>query len=559
MSGGLNATSGIENLAPEQQSAAENVRYSDEGGIQPRNGVVLLTASGGGAKVGNIHTHRNTVMFAKSGTKIYQSTDWKKHSYTTGVTRTATEIDEFESVERDVFASNQTDAYLRIAVSTIAAISSGAGTFSVNTGDGEKFSSGTVYIRGTAITGGTLATDDYTGCTGLTSSMAVGDIVTQTSTPSGAPKGACITELEGSTLVGNVKSNPMVIHYSAARTDTAPQFSYDFTANGANKKSMPSDVLAFGKVTGGVLIGLKRGIHFSGGFEVNTGALLTAEKSGVHGVHNARAFSQGDKMTMCLTNTNRILPIIYDQNGVQVMDDPFNKKKNLDYPVRSILDGLDTVQTFSGAFYDPSTSTHTFVVYKNGFSRELVYQEDIGKWSVDIGKNALCKTFYKGRVYTGSDNSDKIYLENEGRDDDGAAIQTRITTGKLTPKPKRITSEYLDLTFGGLCSATGEFTVRILCRDTEITRDVTAAKMIEAGLMTIDSGVFIGHGETGGELIGTGGSVIEAFPFTYSFPFLLEGESIQIQWEITAEGSVVELRDYTIRAQTDGELLLTSQ
>src|SRR3989339_1210818 len=111
MSGGLNATSGIENLAPEQQSAAENVRYSDEGGIQPRNGVVLLTASGGGAKVGNIHTHRNTVMFAKSGTKIYQSTDWKKHSYTTGVTRTATEIDEFESVERDVFASNQTDAY----------------------------------------------------------------------------------------------------------------------------------------------------------------------------------------------------------------------------------------------------------------------------------------------------------------------------------------------------------------------------------------------------------------------------------------------------------------
>jgi len=554
----LDETSGNENLPADTLFKAINVRFTNEGRAETRLGSRKLTNLGSNAKVDNIHTHHPTeTMFAKSGTAIYQSKDWEDHAYTIGVTRTASEIDALESVAKNVYATNQTDSFLRIAVSKVAAINSGTGTFSVTTGDGENFSSGTVYIRGTAITGGTISTDDFSGTSGLTASMAVGDIVTQTSTPSGAPKGNAITELEGSTIVSNKAAKPSAVHYSAARTDVHPEFAYDFTANGAGVKDAISGAIALGKVKGGILIGTDRNILFSPGFDVNTGALLWTEVTGEHGVHNFKAFAQGEKVTYVYTNTNRILPIVHDLNGVQIQD-PLNKKKALDYPIRSFMNGLDSDQSQSLSFFNPIRSELAVTAYSEGLSYDLVFDESLGVWSRDIGKAFSCKTVLNGKVYAGSDNTDTIYEDNYGRVDDTIPIESFFTTGLLTSKPKMSTFEYSGMIFSGLMSPTGEFTLKIRAKDDEVTYVFTAAYMIDQGYMSAEGGMYVGSGNIGHHQIGGSGSVVEVSPFTIPFDFILEGQNIQIEIEVTDESTTFAWGDFIINPPEADLLLLPS-
>lgn len=554
----LDMTSGNENLPADTLFRAENVRFTNEGRCETRLGFRLLATLGSNAKVDNMVTHLPTeTMFAKSGTKIYQSTDWEDHAYDIGLTRTASEADAMESIAKNVYITNQTDNFTRIAVSKVSAINSGAGTFSVTTGDGENFASGTVYIRGTAITGGTLSTDAFSGASGLTASMAIGDIVTQTSEPNGAPKGNAITELEGSTIVSNKASKPHVLGYSAARTDDDPQFAYDFTANGAGIKDVISDAIALGKVKGGILIGTKRNILFSPGFDVNTGALITSEVTAAHGVHNFRAFAQGEKVTYVLTNTNRILPIINDQDGVQILD-PKQEKKALDYPVRSFLLNLDTDQSNSFIFFNPIRGEVHAQVFENALSRELVFDESLGVWARDTGKTFQCRTILNGKVYAGSDNTDEIYVDNDGRTDNTIPIESFFTTGNLTTKPKSRTFEFNGLIFSGLMSLSGEFILKVKVRDDTIEHTFTAADMIEKGYMSASGGQYIGNGNIGSAAIGSAGSVVEASAFTIPFDFLLEGESIQIEIEVTDEATSFAWGDYIINPPEEDMLLLPS-
>lgn len=556
---GLDATSGPENLRPEALTIAQNVRYSSAGGVKTRLGFEVKNAAlGSNAKVDTIHTHEAyDVMFCKSGTKIYQSTDgitW----YDIGVTRTASEREAFWSKGKDVFVTNKTDSFLRIAVSTLVnAIITSSTDIDVRAGDGSQFTNGAavVYIEGDEINYNGVTTDELGSVTNIAASHAAGVIITQTSTPSGAPKGSCIGELEGSLLVGGVSANPAVLYYSAASTAADPQFAYDFTDNGSGSKLMPSDVVAIGSVTGGALIGLKKGIHYADQFQLDTGGLITRPLTVTHGVPNAFAFAQTDKRTYCLTNTKRVLPILSDADGVRIQDDDQDDRRNIDYPIRSILNASDEEQSMSFSHYDPVEALATFSVLKEGISQELVLNEDLGKWSVDIGKVFSCKTNFKKRVYAGSDNAGKIYLDNELTTDDTIPILHRIVTPLYTLDDKRLSSEYLKFTFGGRLSGVGTFTLRMyvngLLAD---TIPVTAQQLIEKGLMSISSGIPLGSGTVGEATLGSGGSAPTVYGFPFPYEMLLSGETIQFEWEIFDEGTAFELLDSRLDAETSNEL-----
>lgn len=111
--GGIDLTSGIENLAPNQLSVAENVRYSREGGVYTRRGFEQKADVATSAKVDSIGANEQA-LFVKSGTKILYSTDGT--SFTdTGATRTAAARDFFLPHGDEMYATNATDGLIHIA------------------------------------------------------------------------------------------------------------------------------------------------------------------------------------------------------------------------------------------------------------------------------------------------------------------------------------------------------------------------------------------------------------------------------------------------------------
>lgn len=557
---GLNQTAGPENLPPEALTEATNARYNEKGSAFMRLGFELKGDVASDAKIDSIFTHETyNVMFTKSGTKIYQSVDgitW----YDIGVTRTASAREFFYSVGKDVHATNGIDSYLRIAVSTMVDALVAATTTSalVRTGDGDSFANGTIYVDGDAITE-TISTDTLTiTAASIAANHAAGAIVTQTSTPSGAPKATWICDLEGSTVAGGTLANPENVYYTGPATEADPQFAYDFSANGAGSKRMNVPILAAGKVTGGIILGGKRGIFYADQFQVDTGALITRELHKTHGVTNAFAFIQGDRRTYVLTNTGRYLPIISDADGVRVVDYVGDDKRNLDYPIRSFLTSLDEDQSLSFNHYDPVKALASACVFKDGVSYELVLNEDLGAWAIDKGKTFSCKTNFKNRVYAGSDNTDEIFLDEEGVTDNGIPILFRLKTPVYTVDNKRISSEFLMWHFSGRLSGAGQFIFRLFVDGNQVdAQTVTADQLVEKGLMIRANGTPLGATSMSSTL-GSSGNLPTVYAFSLPYEILLNGRTFQAEWEVFDEGTSLEIRDSRLDAESEGENELPS-
>lgn len=561
----LDTSSGIENLSPMVNrpdsctlSAAYNVRFTENGGVRNRDGYTSVADLATSVKVDDCVTLPVwNVSFWKSGTTIkygYKTDIDAGTTYTTGLTRTATEKDFLFAHERNVYALNETDAFTRIAVSRLTAVNSGAGTFSLETGDGDFFSSGTVIIRGVSVTGGTLSGDDMTGTSGLTGSMAVGDIVIQTSTPSGAPKGYCMGELEGSALVGKGDT----VFASLPSTDQEPELFYDFNlSNGATAKRLSGRVRCIKSGLRVALIGMLDGIDVASGFEPATGALLTLPLSRVHGVPNNRCIVEMDNKFAILTNEGRILIALNGLNGFELIDNP-NTRQNFDYPIAEYIkknkDQTDNSQNF--LHYNPVTKIlKATILMKSGLTEDMVAQTDIGAWSIDDSKNMRCRLNLQGYEYAGDDSDDKIYQDDYGYTDNGFPIISRITTGKMRLGKKGITGDYLMFTYGGVLSENGQFYKRLIYNDSVDEELIMAEDLIEDGQMRVMESVSLGEGEMGAEIIGGEGSETEVFQFDIPCEIMFEAESVQIEFEISDDGAKAEFRYFDLSGEHEGELL----
>lgn len=564
----LDVSSGIENLAPFVNkpdacvlSVARNVRFSGEGGVRNRDGYTSMADLGTSAKVDDCVTLPVwNVTFWKSGTKIkygYKSDIELGTTYDTGLTRTATEKDFLFPYGRCVYATNETDNYTRIAASKVKAINSGAGTFSLENGDGDHFASGTVIIRGISVTSGTLSGDDYTGCSGLTGAMAIGDIVIQTSEPSGAPKGYCIGELEGSALVGKDD----FVFVSLPSTDDDPQLFYDFNkANGATAKRFSGRVRCIKTGLRVALIGTLGGIEVAEGFEPNTGGLLTNPLTRLHNVPNNRCMVEMENKFAILTSEGRIIIAMNGLNGFELLDNP-DTKRNFDYPIAKYIkdnkDQTDNSQNF--LHYNPVTKTlKAVILMKDGITEEIISQVDIGAWSIDDTKNIRCRLNVQGSEFAGDDSDDKIHQDEYGFTDNGFPIVSRFTTGKLRLGKKGITGDYTQLTYGGVLSENGKFKQRLIFNDRIEELEIMAEEMIAAGQMTVSSGISLGEGDIEAELLGGEGSHTEVFTFNYPYEILQEAESVQLEWEVSDDGAKFELRYFEAIGETESELLINN-
>ena len=568
----IDLSSGIERLGPQANkpgnarlSAGTNCRFTSEGGCKNRTGFEEKGDLGTSAKIDTLESMKTQVfeiMGAKSNTAVKQSLDgitW----YDVGLTQTAAERSFLFPYGKNLYVLNQTDAGVRIAVSTLrVAITVASTEVEIRTGDGSEFaSSGAIYIEGDEIDYTGRSTDQLTGVTNIGASHAVGTIITQTTTPSGFPKGTTMDELEGSALVGGVSSNPSTVYYSAPSSNDNPEYFYDFSNNGAGAKLLGHDVTCIKAGERVAMIGTKGGIYYSTGFEPTTGALETFLLSSVHTVNNAFCIAEMDREFAILTDEGRILPAMQTDAGFALIDDPNNPRNNMDFPVaKYIKDNKDDDQGLSWLHYDPVTRELTASIIIDGISQHFIYQRDIGAWSIDTSKPYSGMANFNSRVYAGSDSDDKVYLDRETTANDGIPIITRMVTGIMSADQRRSTVDYLNLTFGGLLSAIGQFTFRILVNGEQILEElVTAEDLINEGLMTLDSGVPIGAGTVGAQTLGSSGDPIEAFNFTYPYEFMAEGENIQIEWEIEDEGPQFELRDFKLEGESENETLLQSQ
>lgn len=564
----LNTSMGIEGLPPYVNkqgpchlSVARNVRFTDEGGVRNREGFTQMADLGTSAKVDDCVTLPVwNVSFWKSGTSIkygYKSDIDAGTIYSTGLTRTATEKDFLFAHERDVYATNETDTFTRIAVSRLTAVNSGAGTFSLEAGDGDYFSSGTVIIRGISVTGGTLSGDNMTGASGLTGAMAIGDIVIQTSTPSGAPKGYCMGELEGSALVGKGDT----VHVSLPSNDQEPELFYDFNlANGATAKRLSGRVRCIKTGMRVALIGMLNGLDVAIGFEENTGALLTQPLSRIHGVPNNRCIVEMDNKFAVLTPEGRILIAMNGLNGFELVDNP-DTKQNFDYPVAAYIkankDQTDNSQNF--LHYNPSTKIlKAVILMTTGLTEEMVCQTDIGAWSIDDSKNIRCRLNLEGCEYAGDDSDDKIHRDEYGYTDNTFPIISRITTGRMRLGRVGVTGDWLNLTYGGVLSENGQFTQRIIHNGVTDEETILAEDMIENGQMVIAPTVSLGEGDMGNEVIGGQGTETDVFTFTYPYECMFDAEWSQLEWEIFDEGGKMELRFFDFTGEHESALLLNA-
>lgn len=555
---GLDATSSPEDVPPGSFVLAENVRYK-LGSVYSRKGYEQNSSLGTGEPVKLLkrHPHWN-LLFAASGTKILYRYSTANTWYDTGLTRTDTE-EGMLAHTKDLFVNNQADGCFRVAMGGLGAdVASGGTVITVSSGDIDQFAaSGDGYIDGDSFSYSGKSGDTLTGVTGLSTDHTAGAVIVQTSDLSGAvPKGTMMAALEGSMLVAGNPTHPDTVYYSSPSTPTNPEYFYDFTsANGGGAKKLSGEITALYGASEITVIGMKDSLLYSPGFLINNGAaagLITRPLSKTDGVPNNQCISDMDGLIVC--NTGRAVLTIYaDQQGasVQRSSDP---RKNFDYGVSG---WLKDAQSASYVAYDPTLREIHAKVSKD-IPYTLVYCRDAGGWSVD-SKSFNCLEWFDGRMYAGSDTDDTVYLDSEGRTDDGQTIRVRLRTGGLSVEGGLSTADVLNFIHSGMTSALAEFIMRIYVDGNQLLeQDITAERMQELGLMTVpDSGGGMGGSSLAGSSMG-GGSADESYRFVLPLEFKVTGQIIQFEWDSQTEGTYLELRKGKLSFDSVGALDLSN-
>ena len=572
----MDTSSGIEQLPPRVNKSdicrpyfIENGRVTSIGGISIRPGFEL-DATPSAAKIDTLRALQTyDVMFAKSGTKIYAGTlaQWEAdEEWDIGVTRTAARRDYLFPNGKNMYSTNYTDAYLRIATSKIAvAIVAGNTTITIKTGDISQFTaSGSVVVNGTTYdytgrnTGASTLTTVTEGGGAITTAQPIDSIIVQTSTPSSAPKGTCIAEFQNRIMVGGEQiTNPATLFHSATYTTANPELEYDFTTSPAGSKPMPFAVTALMGSERALLIGMKKGIAIGTSFVSN--ALVHDLVHPTHGVPNAFCMAQMDKDVAVVTNEGRVLRYGQSDAGYVLLEDPNKPRTAMDYAIQKyVRDNRDADQSLAFSYANQDRKELVASIIIGGLSQEFVYQWESGNWCVDTTKNHACKEYFGGFTFAGADDtSGEVYKDNVGLLDNLNPITMRITTGKFR-LGSAVTGDWLQETFTGIMNDVGQILFSILINDNDISGSpftVNATDLVANGLMDATGSLIpIGAGVFGANNIGSGGIPVEGYKFSYNFEMGEEGELCQLIFETSDEATFFELRSLSLEGETEGIL-----
>lgn len=534
------------NLKPGQISEGIAVRVEKGSGMYTGNGYEQVKDLGTATSVYPFEATVFPILWVKSGTAITYSSDPDTGTfYGTGLTRTAAEIDAFiEQGNGDILLTNQTDTNTRIAVSTVAAIDSGAGTFSVRTGDGSKFSSGTVYIRGVAITGGTLSTDDYTGCSNLTAAMAVGDIVVQTSEPATWTEEKCAFgfEFESRMVLGAQVNKEHILSASAPEDENNPQFFYDFDGNGQVKRIMQGKLVGGIKGIGRAFIFTDRQIHQLSGFDVTTGAFLMTPLSEHYGAYNPRCIVDMDGIVAFL-GRGRLIPVtikLSPDGTVPSLDEEF------DAPLRPWLDQLDDAskQSIANLSYNSVTKLLKISAKRNGALETYVYDRHAGIFLGKENRPITGSAMFNGYSYFGT-NGGTLCKDDFGFTNNGIAIAHRFSTGRLEYDKGRREMQARTFEHDGFMQQGTEFTVRAYL---DGSSEPAYEHTFDDSLITSTAGITLGTRGVGSGTISNGDSMT-VYPMKN--PIILRdlsAEDYRFEWEVSGDGMFLQVNSWSFEA-----------
>lgn len=516
-----------------------SMRYVKQAGIESGPGYVLQSTLGTTERVDDLFGARKREtksLWAKSGTKIFHSCHRLGIKYDVGVTLTSTERQCFvEGRNGDIFAFNQTDSPLRIAVAAlIADCADNSGALSVGTGNIDKFAaSGTVYVRGSPVTysgksGGTL-----TGLSGIPAGgVTTGDLVTQTSTPASfaIAKGTCGMIIEGSMLVAGVKGAEDIVYTSAPSTLDNPEFLWDFLDNGASAKVMPNPVVAMVKGQG---LGYIFGSNFcesTPGFDVETNVLLTHPVADV-GAYNARCVAMmGGRI--CYLGGGRLMPV-----DIVSGPDTYPRGKvdeDFDAPILPWLQQFDPDDNQADVAllqFDDARGLLTIAGKINGRTvcRPYDARDKIKAFLPEEIRPMRCHVYFDGDSYFGNNMIDKVYKNHTGLTNDGFPILHSVRTNRMEAKKGRREVLLDFLNFDGFMSVNGEIIVRIYI---DGSSKVAFSWTIDDSYITSRSEEAMGLRTPGWNTLGGGDSVPQKiFPFKAEIDLNgLTGEDFMIEW-----------------------------
>ena len=565
---GMDRTTGIERLPPGVMSYAQNCRFTPQGACYVRPGYMSRYehATDGGFAILGLDLPDYQALFIHMDTDILVTQDGVNY-YDTGNTRTAT-YSTFFDLGQDIFHVNKTDNWLRISTSrTISVILDTDTEIAFDIGDTANFlpGGGTVYIQGHAIayTSVNVITAELEGVTGIPTGgfTDTNIIITQNHSLSDPPKCTALAELEGSTLAGDRSNHPEIISYSAPATEADPQYAYDFSGTGAGSKKLRKSITALFSSKDVCLIGQRRGISYSAGFGGAAGdALVTGVLHESDGVPNQKSIVDMDGITV-VNAVNRFIGIVMNQSGgVKILDDEFNTKNNMDYPISSDLKRAEFDENLTFAYYSDKQRELVCGVVIDGNIYHYVRSADSRAWTIDTGKPFTNMASFKGRTFAISQYTNKIYEDYVGLNDDGLPIHTIIKTGEHTQNSNLTTSDFTNLIFAGRISNVGDFKLKIYVDgDLYHTEFISAENLREKGLI-LDSVAPGGTGTSsiGGDPLTNDLQITNSSRFVFPYEMLLTGESVQIEWEVLSQDTYLELRKYSINSETEGELELSN-
>lgn len=559
---GLDRTTNIERMAPGYMRIAENVRFTPQGACETIPGYKTIHTSSetGGYAIVVLDLEDYQAMFVHIGTKIFVTND-ASNFYDIGVTRTATRSILYASGQ-DVFHSNKTDDFLRIATTAASAdASASASEVFMNPGDSANFTAtGTFYVNGTAVTyTGINSTDEkFTGCSG-TPEITTGDIITQTESLASNPKGLAMSEFQGSTMVGARKSNPESIAYSAPATEANPEYAWDFSGAGSGFKRLNAAITVLHNSMDVLLIGMRNKIGYSPGFGGPSGtSLLSHVIHQSEGIPNEKCVADMNGIVSCFT-TRRVINIQMNQSGgVRVIDDEFDPSKNLDYAISEDLKSADYDQTSAFLNYVDKERELVLSVSFDGVNKFYVCSPDSKSWATVTGKPFTNMASFKGNIYAISDSTNNVYQDYIGTTYDNIPIRSVIRTGKISIDQSLSTTDHTGVVFGGYMSRYGTFIFRIYVDDElYVTETVDANDLIDMGLMSRDSDVLsggIGAMPIGASAIAPNGEDTSLSKFLFPYEILLVGEHIELEWEVYDESTRLRLSKFKLLTETDSEL-----
>lgn len=492
-------------------------------------------------------------LWAKSGTTIqFSENPDGGEFYAVQASPTSTEGGWFqEQGNGDMFYINQVDDPLRIAVGrNTSAIADTDTTITVGADWINKFAtSGTVYIRGDAITYSGVNATQLTGVSGIQSGgHPVNSLVIQTSNPStfgSAYNGTFAFEMESRLITGGRLHYENILSASGPEDATHPQYFYDFTGNGAVQKVMA------GRLTGGIR-GIGRAYLFTDnqcfqfrGFDTTTNGFLIDQLSQNYGAYNQRCIVDMEG-TIAFLGQRRLIPIDIQLAASGTSQPAFGEK--FDQKIRPWLNELDDDQSHARLDYNKNTKILKISAVRNGALETYIYDRSSGVFGPKEIRSVACYGKFQGRTYFGHVSNGLVYKDDEGRTNDGLPIVHRWITGLISYDKGRSYIQGYTFTYHGVMTIGCEHTLNIYVDESPIP---VFSQNYDDSLIVSTVGSPLGSRGIGQTVVGSSSPSDGTMAYTFYNTILLaglSGEHFQFEWITQKEGVFLQVEDFDFRA-----------